>query len=368
MKCKHCKADIPDDMHPVFCCYCGERLIRERKRKDEIKVPAPVKHGAKWRIDLRKEGVLVSEGTAVEATAKAKAIRAGFIASKANLPKLTLRQAIDKYIETRDNVLSPATIRGYRIAQRNAFPNVMDADISAVRNWQAEVNTEALRVQAKTLKNEWGLIRTVLAENGIEADAKLPQAVRKDLAWLDFEQIRLFLDAIRNEPCEMGALFALHGLRRSELLAVTPDKIKGQVILVSGSAVIGADNRLVLKKENKNTSSQREVPIMIPRLLELIKAYKGEPDAPFLHYTTPNVLYVQVNRACRKAGLPEIGIHGLRRSFASLAYHLGWSEHQTMRVGGWSNAQTVHNIYIKLAEADSSEDVRKMREYYEFSP
>lgn len=367
MKCKKCKADIPDELHPVYCCYCGEKLQRERKKKDEIKIPTPRKRGQKWYVDLRREGVTVAEDTEAAAKAKAIAIRAGFIASNKSVPKLTLRQAIDKYIEARDNILSPATVRGYRIIQRNAFPSVMNDDISSVSSWQTVINIEARRVKAKTLKNEWGLVRTVLAENGIHADGVMPQVIRNELSWLDFEQIKLFLDAIYGEPCEMGALFALHGLRRSELLAVTPNKINGQTILVEGSAVLNTNNALVRKEENKNTSSRREVPIMIPRLAELIKAYDGDPDKPFLHYPSPNVLYVQINRVCDKAGLPRVGVHGLRRSFASLAYHLGWSEHQTMRIGGWSNTQTVHNVYIKLAQSDSSEDVEKMRQYYDFT-
>ena len=367
MKCKKCKADIPDELHPVYCCYCGEKLQRERKKKGEIKIPTPRKRGQKWYVDLRREGVTVIEDTEATARAKALAIRAGFIPSVKSARGLTLRQAIDNYIETRDNILSPATVRGYRIIQRNAFPGIMDTDISSISSWQAAINDEARRVKAKTLKNEWGLVRTVLAENGIQADVAIPQVIRNELSWLDFEQIKLFLDAIRDEPGEMGALFALHGLRRSELLAVTPNKINGQTILVEGSAVLDEDNALVRKEENKNTSSRREVPIMIPRLAELIEAKGGDANTPFLHYPSPNVLYVQINRACDKAGLPRVGVHGLRRSFASLAYHLGWSEHQTMRVGGWSNTQTVHNVYIKLAQADSAADVEKMRQYYDFT-
>lgn len=363
MKCRKCKAVLPDELHFAYCGYCGAEL-RQRKKKDEIKVPTPVKHGQKWRIDLRKEGVVVSEGTEAEAIAKAKAIRAGFIAAPPNVLRITLRQAIGKYIAERNSVLSPATVRGYYIIQRNAFPTVMDKDISSVRSWQAVVNVEARRVKAKTLKNEWGLVRTVLAENGIEAEAVVPQVVRSELAWLDFEEIKAFLDAVRDEPCEMGALLALHGLRRSELLAVTPEKISGDFILVQGSAVLNVDNDLVLKDENKNVTSRRTVPIVIPRLAELIAAYDGAPDKPFLPYTSPNVLYTQINRVCDKAGLPRVGVHGLRRSFASLAYHLGWSEMQTMRYGGWANTQIVHAVYVKLSEMDISSDVEKMREFY----
>lgn len=368
MQCKHCKSNIPDNMHPVFCCYCGARLIKDPNKKNEIKVPAAVKHGHKWRIDLRKEGVIVSEDTEAEATAKAKAIRAGFIASGGALPKLTLRQVVDKYISERDSILSPSTIRGYRNIQKNAFPNIMDLPIASIKNWQAEVNKETKRVKAQTLHNEWKLIQAALAENGVDVTAALPQIVAAETPWLDFEQIKVFLEVIRGRPCEMGALFALHGLRRSELLAVTPNKIKGQVILVEGSAVIDANNTFVFREENKNKSSRREVPIMIPRLTELINAYDGDPDKPFLQYSSQNVLYGQINAACRAAGLPEVGVHGLRRSFASLAYHLGWSEHQTMAVGGWSNPRVMHKVYTKLAKSDTQKDIQKMRKFYDFTP
>lgn len=33
MKCRNCKSDIPDELHFVFCGYCGERLIKERKKE-----------------------------------------------------------------------------------------------------------------------------------------------------------------------------------------------------------------------------------------------------------------------------------------------------------------------------------------------
>ena len=35
-----------------------------------------------------------------------------------------------------------------------------------------------------------------------------------------------------------------------------------------------------------------------------------------------------------------------------------------MAIGGWNNLQTVHNIYIKLAKKDISDDVKRMQNYY----
>ena len=365
MKCKKCKVDIPDELHPVYCCYCGEKLQRERKRRDEIKIPTPRKRGQKWYVDLRREGVTVIEDTEAAAKAKALAIRAGVITAEEKHTPLTLRQAIDRYIADRDNALSPSTVRGYYTIQRNAFAEVMDKDIYEVSNWQSVVNREAGRVAAKTVKNEWRLVRSVLRKNKVEFDVtSLPQVVHRELPWLDYNQIKTFLAAVRGAPCELGALFALHSLRRSEVLAVTPEKIQDGRILVHGSAVFDKDNRLVIKNENKNVTSRREIEIMIPRLAKLLAENPTAAGTPYIQ-SNPNTLRTQINRICEQNGLPLVGVHGLRRSFASLAYHLGWSEQQTMKVGGWSDYKTVHDIYVKLAAADAKKDINRMRAFFE---
>jgi integrase len=364
MKCKKCKADIPDELHPVYCCYCGKKLQRERKKKDEIKIPTPRKRGQKWYVDLRREGVTVIEDTEAAAIAKAQAIRAGFVPVDKKHAALTLRKAIENYIADRDNSLSPATVRGYYTIQKNAFQAIMDTDIYSVPNWQAVVNKEAGRISAKTLKNEWGLVKTVLEKNEVAFDVSvLPQVVSVELPWLDYEQIKTFLDAVHGKPCEMAALFALHSLRRSELFALTPNHIKDDVIFVSGSIVYDKDYKPVSKKENKNTSSRRKVPIMIPRLAELLNQYDGAPDKPYMKCAL-NTPGNQINRICAANNLPLIGMHGLRRSFASLAYHLKWSERQTMETGGWADLETVHKIYIKLSKADEKQDIKNMKAFY----
>lgn len=367
MKCRNCNAELPDELHFTFCGYCGERLVRERKKKNEIKIPTPRKRGQRWYVDLRREGVTVIEDTEAEAKAKAIAIRAGFIDAKKKQPALTLRAAIDNYIGDRDNALSPATVRGYITIKNNAFAPVMDTDIFSVRNWQSVVNVEAGRgISAKTLQNEWGLVKSVLDKNKIDTSAvsSLPQVVQADLPWLDYEQIKIFLDAVRGDEFELAALFALHSLRRSEVLALTPRHIENDIIHVSGSVVYDKDYKLVTKKENKNTSSKRDVNIVIPRLFELLTDCNNKGNIePFIK-CAPDTLRKHVNRACVSAGLPEVGMHGLRRSFASLAYHLGWSERQTMAMGGWADLGTVHRRYIKLAEKDKNADIEKMKAFY----
>lgn len=365
MICKYCKNEIPDDLHFTFCGYCGERLIRERKKKNEIKVPKPrqLKSGA-WNIELRAEGQSITEPTEAACIAKARAIRAGFIETRKKHESLTLKAAIDKFISSRNNVLSPSTIRGYMYIRNNRLADASDKDIYTYDDWQTVINEDAAKFSPKTMKNTWGFICSVLKENGVQPPkVTLPQVVPHELPWLDYKQIKLFLKAIRGSDCEIGALLALHSLRRSEVLAITPQKITDNVIHVQGSRVFDENDKLIEKDTNKNPSSHRDVEIVIPRLSELVKNYTGSPDEPYV-ICNPNTLWAQINSICKANGLPEVGVHGLRRSFASLAYHLGWSERRTMATGGWSDLTTIHKIYIKLSEADEKKDIKKMQEYY----
>ena len=124
---------------------------------------------------------------------------------------------------------------------------------------------------------------------------------------------------------------------------------------------------MVDKSTNKNYTSTRDVNIVIPRLNLLISQLSDEDGCKNtkLITTNPTTLYGSINDVCRSAGLPEVGVHGLRHSFASLAYHLKWSEATTMREGGWADSKTVHNIYTHLAAADAKADIVQMQQFYE---
>lgn len=365
MKCKSCKNQIPDGS--IYCLYCGERQVRERKKAkgEDIKVPAPkqLPSGA-WNIYLRAEGQSITEATPELCITRAKAIRAGFVEQKKASPRLTLEDAIARYIADNQNTLSPSTLRGYEQIGRLRFQAYKGMDVSAVP-WQKAISEEAANCSPKTVKNAWALVAAVAKANEIELpNVHLPAVQHKDGEWLTYNQILQFLSAVRGEPCELASLLALHSLRRSEIMALTPDKIKNGEIFVQGADVIGIGTQRIHKETNKNDTSTRRIPIMIPRLQELLDAAESAQDAHLVS-THINTLYGQINRVCRRAGLPEVGVHGLRRSFASLAYtKCGWPERVTMKIGGWSDWKTMHEIYIKLDEADVKDAAEKMKELY----
>lgn len=369
MQCSKCKNEIPDGS--IYCNWCGAKQIKERGTKKEITVPkARQLSSGKWFIQMRLGGqsISVTEDTEALCTTKARAIKAGFLDDKKSSKSLTLSEAIDQYITARDAVLSPSTIRGYRTIQRTRFLEQMPRPLDVSRNWQSIVNAEARRCSAKTLANTWGFLCSVFREQGIASPkVTLPQIAKKELPWLDYDQILVFLDAIQGSNCELAALLALHSLRRSEIYALTARKIDldKNIILLSGSVVLDENNQFVEKEANKNEASQRIVPIMIPRLRQLLieTLENMQPDDPVLT-VHPNSIYSQINKTCKNVLLPQVGYHGLRRSFASLGHHLGIPELEVMAMGGWADYHVMHKHYLKLAAADRANAENRMTDFY----
>lgn len=359
MKCKSCKREIPEES--IFCLHCGERIVRSRERKKEISVPKPRQlPSGTWfgQLEYKKQRFSVSAATEVEWYTKARAVKLGLIEAEKKRSGITLRTAMRNYIDQNTNTLSPSTIRGYEIIYRNRFKAYMDKDALTI-NYQKMINNEAAIVAPKTIANAWGLVSPALAAAGVPVpNVNTPAVAESDEDFLDYEQIKLFLAAVRDKPVELAALLALHGLRTSELLDLDVSQITSEHILIKGATVPNKDNKLVHKATNKNKTSRRTVPVIIPRLLEVLPE---QGKAVTLH---PSTIRSHIEKVCSTADLPLCSPHDLRRSFASLAYHLKWDELTTTRIGGWSNVQTVNKIYRKLAEKDHNADVERMKEFY----
>lgn len=339
--------------------------------RKNIKIPTARKlPSGNWTVQLRLNGesISITRPTEKEAVAEAMAVKQGIIQAKRASAAPTLEYAIEEYITQRENVLSPATIAGYRVIQRNRFSQIQKMRISDITpaKWQKAVNDEAKLVSAKTLKNSAMFVQTVIAEHGEKITARLPQVVPNDLPWLTPEQIPVFMEAIKGNRYEIPALLALSSLRHSEIIALKWDAIdlnKG-TITVHGSAVADSTGKMVRKAENKNPSSRRVVPFLIPQLREAVEAQPRDPEAYiYPHYS--NILRLNINKICAAAGLPKIGIHGLRRSFASLCYHLGISEAVTMQAGGWSDFRTMRKIYTKISEKDVQTQAALFADFFE---
>lgn len=342
-----------------------------------MKLPKPRKlSSGNYFIQLRLggESIPITATTATECTNQARLIKAEYLAGvkeerTSAKDEQTLLKIIDDYIESRKAVLSPATITGYQTIKNNRFKAYINRKPSSIENWQAVINDETKQdITAKTLKNSWALVAAALEHSGIKAPAvKLPQVIQKPRPWLDAEQIKVFIKAVHGKDCEIPALLALHSLRRSEILGLTWDKIdlNKNIIRIEGSAVPGEKNKLIYKETNKTKNSRRIVPIMIPELKAALLAVPEDKRTGPIYTKYQNTLWRDINRICKDNNIPEVGVHGLRHSFASLARHVGLDERDAMLIGGWEDPQTMHRIYEHISAADRIKAENKLAQFFQ---
>ena len=272
---------------------------------------------------------------------------------------------MDAYINAKSRVISPSTLRNYKKVRELRFLGIMDTPIAKIKNWQSIVNDEAAECAPKTLKNAWTLLAAVIeTETGSRPKVKLPQIFSQEHPFLEPEQIESFCEALRGNPVEIPALLGLSSLRLSEMLALTWDKVNldNATVRVSGAVVMGPDG-MTKKPTNKNASSARTLPIM-PQLVEALRAVPDHKSGDPVVTLPAKGIYRRVNTICRHLGYPEIGVHGLRHSFASLAYHIGLPYKVTMEVGGWSDDATMQRIYTHISRSAVTEAAEALRGFY----
>lgn len=339
-----------------------------------MKIPEPRKlTSGKWFIYLRLngKGISITEDSKKECIKKATSIKAQYKAGELDIKPSnkeeasTLKSIVEAYINKYEPVLSPATIRGYSGILKIRFSGYMDDPVEEI-DFQEMINDELKKVSPKTVKNAWGLVEPSLKEAGLSVPlVKLAPAPVKEIPFLQPEEIKPFLKEMEGDIAEVPALLMLHSLRYSEVLGLTWDCIdlkKGK-IKIRGAVVFNKDNKRIKKETAKNATSSRTIDIMIPRLLELLAASENKDGPVVTIYGSTSLKHIQA--ACIRAGVTVVGNHGLRHSFASLAYDLGWSERMIMDVGGWSNPATAHKIYIRIAQSRKAENVNSMAKFYE---
>ena len=321
-----------------------------------MKVPTPQKlPSGMYRIQLRLDGqsVSITEMSAKECTRKATLTKAEHLAGKRTsiFNENTLGAVLDAYIRTVGPVLSPSTIRGYKQIRANRFKAYMGMPVKSIK-WQQMINAESKLVSAKTLKNAWGLVRSALAEADITLPKiRLPSVPVKEIPFLQPEEIFPFIEAVRGDLAEIPILLELHGLRRSEAKGLDwqdVDLVNG-TLHIHAARVQNDRGAFVTKSTTKNRSSSRTIPIVIPRLTELLSAVENKTGRVVT--VSENAMLTHAKAACEKAGITVVGNHGLRHSFASLGYHLGLNERQLMELGGWADHTTMNRIYIRLANS-----------------
>ena len=265
--------------------------------------------------------------------------------------------AADNYIKSKQNILSPATIRGYRTILNNLTIKDVPIDKITTPVLQSLVNDLALTLSPKTIKNINGFIVSVLKYYGADVQSpRLPQRIKKEIYIPSEDDVKRILNDVKGTKYEVPFTLATLGLRRSEICALTKDDLKGNILTID-KALVEDENKNWIVKTTKTTDSTRT--IIVPDYLADLIREKGIYDS------SPHSLYSKLKCVQDRLGIQRFAFHKLRHFFASYMHNLGYSDKQIQEFGGWKTSDVLRNVYQHAMEMDKTkqcmaEDIKNL--------
>ena len=180
-----------------------------------MKIPKAVKlPSGSWYVNVMVKGkrLSITAPTKREAENEAAAIKSG--AKAMSHAPLSVTQALDRYIDSKSAVLSPATIAGYRRIQKNLLEPIAGYPLSNLTQEQVQRWVNQLAKQGKkpkTVSNAHGLLSAVIGAYRPEMVLRttLPQKVKTEIAIPTEAELSAIFDAAKGTKYELPIMLAV---------------------------------------------------------------------------------------------------------------------------------------------------------------
>lgn len=276
--------------------------------------------------------------------------------------EMTVGKAIDKYIESKSNVLSPTTIRSYKTMRKNNLQGLMDIQLRNLTRQavQQEINDMASKLSAKTVSNAYGLLSSSLSVYAPDLNIKvaLPKKQKKIRTMPEPEKI---VRIIRGTSIELPCMLAIWlGMRVSEIRGLKKSDVQnGQLII--HSSIVTVEGEQVVKEQTKTYESTRvsDVPPYIQKLIDAV-------ETEYLTELTRDQIYTRFRKLQKDNCIePLISFHDLRHLNASVMVRLNIPDKYAMERGGWSTNSTLRNVYQHTFSDEREAINNRINEYFE---
>lgn len=254
--------------------------------------------------------------------------------------------AIDAFLDAKTPVLSPSTLRAYTSMSRTlkcehgAFCALPVASVSQ-RDLQKFINALVAKGNSpKTIRNFHGFLSAVFDFSGNRLPhASLPQKQPPNIHIPDEEMVARILSAAKGTRLEIPLILATFGLRRSEICALSPADLDGNMLHIHRALVYNSKNEL-REKLTKNYTSDRYV-----RIPDVV-AEQIRENGIVTDYT-PEGISKAYNRLLRKNGFPHYRLHDLRHFLVSYCHNvLHLSDAQIQSITGHKTNVVMRNNYL----------------------
>lgn len=260
-------------------------------------------------------------------------------------PHITVGQAVRHYIDQKESVLSPSTIRGYDTICRNQIGEIADIEIAKLSqdDLQGWIGVLAVRLSPKSVRNAWGLVSSAVALYSSKTYRVTMPAKRPISRHIPTDADVAALVAAADPRLKKAILLASVGtLRRGEICGLKYADInrENNTVYVHSDIVQDKSKNWIHKEIPKTSGSIRYVPLP-PEVIGLLG--DGDPDA-YIYIGTPSTITTAFIRLRDSLGF-MCCFHDLRHYAASVMHAIGIPDVYIMERGGWSTDSTLKSIY-----------------------
>ena len=266
------------------------------------------------------------------------------------LSDLVVGEAIKKYIDSKEPVISPSTHRSYMsiydthyATTRFGAIRLVDLDNLTIQRFVSDLD---LDLEAKTVCNIYGLLSAALKMFMPESAfvITLPPRKRPDLYTPITAEVEELISLIKEDRnlYRLVLLCVFGPVRRSEACAVRYDDIdqKTNAITIRRSCIRNYSKQWVYKEMPKTDASYRTI-IYPPEVVAAI----GRGFGYVIDGDTPAALSDRYARARDRAGLPHFRLHDLSHYAASILHAIGIPDQYIMARGGWKTDHVMKRVY-----------------------
>ena len=268
---------------------------------------------------------------------------------------ITVGEAISGYINAKEAVLSPSTIKAYRSYERTHYEPIRNLSIRKITSEEIQIYISSLvgTITPKSIANVYGLLSSSLSlyAPDIILRVSLPKRTKKKQTSPSSEEVKQLYEAADPEMKFFIALAAFGSCRRGEICAIKYGDISDKGISIHADIVQNDKKEWVYKEMPKTAESVRFV--RLPNKI-LALAGKGDPDE-FVLKRTPTAYSRKFEKIRKELCLEHIRFHDLRHYFASIAAVLDIPQNYIADFGGWRQDSPVlkevyQNKIIPIAE------------------
>lgn len=262
---------------------------------------------------------------------------------------ITIDNLLDKYIKSKENILSITTITGYKSMRSSLFDDISQRHVKSLKSdiMQMWIGNLSVNKSPKTVKNAYGLFTSALGMfyPDMQFKVKLPQKKKLNLYVPTDNDVKVLIDYFAENDNDMliaVTLAAFGMMRRSEICALTADDVEGNTIYIT-KALVKKNNKQYILKSPKTTESTRSV-VMSKQVIDML------PKKGNLVNLTPARVSDRFYKVIRRLNIKTFRFHDLRHYSASAMHAIGVPDVYIMRRGGWKSDNTLKNIYRGIME------------------